>query len=70
MPGSRITYAFDGFCLDTSGHELSRDGVPITLEPKAFEVLTALLAHAGELMVRDALLDLVWGHRHVTPGVL
>nr|WP_246191723.1 winged helix-turn-helix domain-containing protein [Pseudoxanthomonas gei] len=70
VPGSRITYAFDGFCLDTSGHELSRDGVPITLEPKAFEVLTALLAHAGELMVRDALLDLVWGHRHVTPGVL
>jgi TolB-like protein len=64
------TYVFDRFRLQTSRHELCRDGKPLTLEPKAFAVLTELLAHEGELLERDRLLDTVWGHRHVTPGVL
>src|SRR3546814_19006507 len=29
----------------------------------------ALLRRPGERLQRDELLDLVWGHRHVTPGV-
>ena len=70
MEGPRITYAFDGFRLDTVSHELRRDGAAIALEPKAFDVLAELLAHAGALLSRDELLDAVWGHRHVTPGVL
>lgn len=70
MDRSRTTYVFGTFHLDTIRHELRRDGVPIALEPKAFAVLTLLLAHAGELLGRDALLDAVWGHRHVTPGVV
>ena len=70
MAGSRITYVFDGYCLDMAAHELRHGEAAITVEPKAFEVLAALLAHPGELMMRDTLLDLVWGHRHVTPGVL
>src|SRR3970282_2416363 len=70
VEGPRITYAFDGFRLDTVSHELRRDGVAIALEPKAFDVLAELLAHAGALVSRDELLDAVWGHRHVTPGVL
>src|SRR5690606_2068692 len=40
------------------------------LEPKAYAVLLALLAHPGHAIGRDELLDQVWGHRHVTPGVL
>lgn len=70
MDGSRITYAFDGFRLDTVSHELRRDGVAVALEPKAFDALAKLLAHAGALRSRDELLDAVWGHRHVAPGVL
>jgi TolB-like protein len=69
MSGSH-TYVFDRFRLQTGRHELCRDGTPVALEPKAFAVLTQLLAHEGELLERDALLDAVWGHRHVTPGVL
>ncbi|UWX04186.1 winged helix-turn-helix domain-containing protein [Pseudoxanthomonas sp. NC8] len=49
---------------------LVRDGQPQALEPKAFAVLLALLRRPGELLERDDLLDQVWGHRHVTPGVL
>lgn len=70
MEASRITYAFDGFRLDALSHQLRRDGVAIALEPKTFDVLGELLTHAGALVARDDLLDAVWGHRHVTPGVL
>ncbi|MGE8226206.1 MAG: winged helix-turn-helix domain-containing tetratricopeptide repeat protein [Stenotrophomonas sp.] len=63
-------YRFDGIVVDTVAHTLSRDGQFQSLEPKAFAVLLLLLRHADELLVRDQLLDAVWGHRHVTPGVL
>lgn len=63
-------YRFGGIVLDAAAHTLTRDGQPQALEPKAFAVLLELVGHAGELVGRDQLLDAVWGHRHVTPGVL
>jgi len=63
-------YRFDGIVVDAAAHTLVRDGVPQPLEPKAFAVLLALLRRPGELLGRDELLDQIWGHRHVTPGVL
>lgn len=63
-------YRFDGVLVDAVAHTLSRDGASLPVEPKAFAVLLALLRHRGELVPRDELLDHVWGHRHVTPGVL
>src|SRR5687767_2305446 len=63
-------YRFDDVLVDATAHTLSRDGTAQTVEPKAFAVLLILLRRAGELVGRDDLLDQVWGHRHVTPGVL
>lgn len=63
-------YRFDGIVVDAAAHTLSRDGQPQPVEPKAFAVLLILLRQAGHLVGRDQLLDAVWGHRHVTPGVL
>ncbi|MGH8052892.1 MAG: winged helix-turn-helix domain-containing protein [Stenotrophomonas sp.] len=63
-------YRFDGIVVDAVAHTVCRDGQFQSLEPKAFAVLLLLLRHADELLVRDQLLDAVWGHRHVTPGVL
>ncbi|MEO8365621.1 MAG: tetratricopeptide repeat protein [Pseudoxanthomonas sp.] len=63
-------YRFDRLVVDVPAHTLSRDGQAQALEPKAFAVLIALLRRPGELLGRDELLDEVWGHRHVTPGVL
>jgi TolB-like protein/DNA-binding winged helix-turn-helix (wHTH) protein/tetratricopeptide (TPR) repeat protein len=63
-------YRFGPFVVDSSAYTLTRDGEPQALEPKAFAVLLHLLRHAGELVRHDELLDAVWGHRHVTPGVL
>lgn len=68
-PTSEI-YRFDDIVVDAAAHTVLRAGQPQTIEPKAFSVLLVLLRHKGELVTRDDLLDDVWGHRHVTPGVL
>lgn len=64
------SYRFDDVHVDAHACTVTRAGVPQPLEPKAYAVLLELLRHANELVTRDALLDAVWGHRHVTPGVL
>ena len=63
-------YRFGPFLVDAAAYTLTREGEAQALEPKAFAVLLHLLRHAGELVRHDDLLDAVWGHRHVTPGVL
>jgi DNA-binding winged helix-turn-helix (wHTH) protein len=63
-------YRFDDVEVCTRTRTLLRDGKLVGIEPKAFAVLLELLAHPGETLTRDALLDHVWGHRHVTAGVL
>lgn len=64
------SYRFDDVVVDAGAHTLTRGGERQTVEPKAFAVLLLLLRRPGELIGRDELLDAVWGHRHVTPGVL
>lgn len=63
-------YRFGDIMVDAAAHTLSRAGELQAVEPKSFAVLLALLQRPGELIARDDLLDRVWGHRHVTPGVL
>ena len=63
-------YRFGQVIVDAAAHTLVRGGEPQTVEPKAFAVLLVLVRRPDELVERDELLDAVWGHRHVTPGVL
>jgi TolB-like protein/DNA-binding winged helix-turn-helix (wHTH) protein len=67
-PPHRI--AFDEVVIDLAGRRLLRAGEVVPLEPKAFDVLALLAAAPGQAFSRDEILDAVWGHRHVTPGVL
>lgn len=69
-PAYPATYRFGDVLVDTQACLVFRNSQPQPLEPKAYAVLLALLHHAGELVSHDVLLDEVWGHRHVTPGVL
>lgn len=62
--------SFDDIVLDLAGRRLLRAGQPQPLEPKAFAVLSLLAGSPGQVFSRDEILDAVWGHRHVTPGVL
>ncbi|GAA4856691.1 winged helix-turn-helix domain-containing protein [Luteimonas vadosa] len=62
--------AFDDVVVDFTGQRLLRGGVEQALEPKAFAVLALLAGSPGRVFGRDELLDAVWGHQHVSPGVL
>lgn len=62
--------AFDDVVIDFAGRRLHRGGVEQALEPKAFAVLELLAGSPGRAFTRDEILDVVWGHRHVTQSVL
>jgi len=63
-------YQCDGLVVDPCAHRLERDGQARPVEPKAYNVLVTLLEQAGDVVDKDTLLDAVWGHRNITPGVL
>jgi len=48
--------------VDLAGHRLLRDGEPLPVKPKAFELLAFLLRHPGRVFTRDQLLEHVWGY--------
>jgi two-component system response regulator RegX3 len=47
---------------DLAGHRLLRDGRPVPLKPKAFDLLAFLVRHPGQVFTRDQLLEHVWGY--------
>jgi DNA-binding response OmpR family regulator len=47
--------------VDLAGHRLLRDGQPVALKPKAFELLAFLLRNVGQAFTREQLLERVWG---------
>jgi len=67
---SVVRLRFDRFELDEAEARLTCDGEPIALAPKPFAVLCVLARAPGSLVSKNALLDLVWGHRFVTESVL
>jgi DNA-binding winged helix-turn-helix (wHTH) protein/tetratricopeptide (TPR) repeat protein len=65
-----VQLRFDAFELDEADARLKRDGKPVALPPKAFGVLCELVRQPGMLVTKNALLDAVWGHQHVSESVL
>ena len=57
---SHRIYRFDEFELNALKRQLFRRGQPVTLQPKAFELLVALVDSGGRLLTKDDLLNLVW----------
>jgi two-component system response regulator MtrA len=50
--------------IDVAGHEVIRDGSPISLTPLEFDLLAALARKPRHVFTRDQLLEQVWGYRH------
>jgi DNA-binding winged helix-turn-helix (wHTH) protein/TolB-like protein len=46
--------------LDPAEHLLLRDGEPVSLTPKAFDLLVHLVEHQGRLVSKDQLLKALW----------
>jgi predicted ATPase/DNA-binding winged helix-turn-helix (wHTH) protein len=59
-PGSPRRYRFGTFELEFDERRLIKDGVAISLRPRAFDLLAALVDRAGHLVTKNELLDNVW----------
>ncbi|MFZ0395402.1 MAG: winged helix-turn-helix domain-containing protein [Terracidiphilus sp.] len=53
-------YRFDEFELNPARRILARNGTPVSISPRAFEVLTYLVANSGRVVTKDELLKAVW----------
>lgn len=57
---ARQIYKFDNFRLDVGERQLLRDGKPITLPSKAFDLLLVLVENHGHLLAKEELYNRVW----------
>ncbi len=53
-------YEFGPFRLEPAEQRLIRDGQPVLLAPKAFELLIYLVENHGRLVIKDQIMQAVW----------
>jgi Tol biopolymer transport system component/DNA-binding winged helix-turn-helix (wHTH) protein len=53
-------YAFDNFVVDAGKSVLLREGQPVPLTPKAFEILLVLVRNPGRVLKKEELIEEVW----------
>ncbi len=61
-PAEQLTIG--DLAIDVPGHQVSRDGTPISLTPLEFDLLVALARKPRQVFTRELLLEQVWGYRH------
>lgn len=66
----RLAYEFDAYRLEVADRLLLRQGEPVSLTPKAFDLLLVLVENHGHLVLKDELLRRVWGGSFVEEAVL
>ena len=57
-----VSEKFREYEIDVSGREVKKNGKPVTLNNKEFELFTTLIKNAGIAMSREMLLNEVWGY--------
>jgi eukaryotic-like serine/threonine-protein kinase len=70
LPEGRELWEFGGFRLDARARLLLKDGLPLSLTPKAFDVLLHLVRNSGRAVSREEILDAVWPETVVTDASL
>lgn len=61
LPSAEGGLIQDGIAIDTDRREVLKNGVPVALSRKEFDLLTLLAAHRGRVFDRQTLLSRVWG---------
>lgn len=56
----KALYEFGPFRVDAEKEVLLRDGAPVALTPKTFQVLLALVRRSNEVVAKDELMKTVW----------
>ncbi|GLK86289.1 response regulator [Ancylobacter defluvii] len=54
----------DGLAIDTLRRLVTRDGAPVKLTPKEYDLLVLLARHAGRVVTHRTLLTSIWGPAH------
>ena len=65
-----MRYAFAECILDTRLYTLRREGTPVRLRPKAFQVLQYLLEHRDHVVSKDELGAQVWPGQFISDATL
>jgi TolB-like protein/DNA-binding winged helix-turn-helix (wHTH) protein len=68
--GDGYLYRIGQFALDSRKRTLSRADSPVSLTPKAFDVLLFLVQNPNRLVTKEELLQAVWGDTFVEEGNL
>ena len=63
-------FEFGEFRLDTHRRILQKNGTPIHLTPRSFDLLCVMVENAGRVLEHDELLDKVWEDTFVEQGNL
>jgi two-component system response regulator MprA len=63
--GSAEMLSLDGLLVNTASHEVSRDGQPIQLTVREYDLLLCLLRQPNRVQERNAILREVWGETFV-----
>src|SRR5712692_2411960 len=69
-PTDGCVYRFGQFVLDSRKRLVSRTDSPVSLTPKAFDVLLFLVQNPNRLVTKEELLQAVWGDTFVEEGNL
>src|SRR4051794_6240870 len=67
---SGSVYEFGRFRLDVGERQLSRDGAPVLLTPKALDTLRLLVESAGRAVSKDELMHKLWPDTTVSDATL
>jgi DNA-binding winged helix-turn-helix (wHTH) protein len=68
IPRSSVRYVFSPFELDPIRQLLFKDGEPVQLNPRAFEILRVLVENRDRLVTKEDLMSAVWGDTAVEEG--
>jgi two-component system response regulator RegX3 len=52
---------YHGIVVDSDRHQVTKEGVPVALPLKEFELLELLMLNAGRVLTRGQIIDRVWG---------
>ncbi len=65
-----MQFLFRDHLLDTDRRELSRELVPVAVEPQVFDLVVHLMENRDRVVSKDELIDIIWHGRSVSESTL
>src|SRR5690349_4617066 len=65
-----MKFFFANQILDTDTRELSREDMPVSLEPQVFDLVVHLMENRDRVVSKDELIEKIWKGRHVAESTL